>query len=87
MCNYIGLIHKQQGSDLGVSFPDFPGVVTAADSLDEACVMAEEALAFHVEGLVPDGEAIPDPSSIDEVLATGDHGALTTIIVSLKIGG
>ena len=49
--------------------------------------MAEEALAFHVEGLVQDGEAIPEPSSIDQVLATGDRSALTTIIVPLKIGG
>ena len=26
---YIGLIHKDAGSDYGVSFPDFPGCVTA----------------------------------------------------------
>nr|WP_312038822.1 type II toxin-antitoxin system HicB family antitoxin [Pseudorhizobium tarimense] len=44
------LIHKEEGSDYGVSFPDFPGVVTAGVTLDEARHLAEEALSFHVEG-------------------------------------
>ena len=29
MQHYIGLIHKDADSDFGVSFPDFPCVVTA----------------------------------------------------------
>jgi len=36
MRNCIGLIHKEADSDVGVSFPDFPGVVTAGKSLDDA---------------------------------------------------
>lgn len=36
MRQYIGLIHKEDASDYGVSFPDFPGVVTAGASLGEA---------------------------------------------------
>jgi predicted RNase H-like HicB family nuclease len=55
----IGLIHKDTDSHFGVSFPDFPGVVTAGTNLDDARAMAEEALTFHIEGLVEDGEAIP----------------------------
>ena len=66
---YIGLIHKEPGSDYGVSFPDFPGVVTAGRTLDEARAMAQEALEFHIEGLVEDGEATPDPSSLEQVMA------------------
>src|SRR5271170_3201260 len=45
--HYIGLIHKDADSDFGVSFPDLPGVVTAGTSLDDARLMAEEALALH----------------------------------------
>jgi predicted RNase H-like HicB family nuclease len=29
---------------------------------------AEEALAFHIDGLVEDGEAIPEASSLEEVI-------------------
>jgi predicted RNase H-like HicB family nuclease len=65
MRQYVGLIHKEDASDYGVSFPDFPGVVTAGASLEEACWLAERALAFHVEGLIDGREAIPDPTSLE----------------------
>ena len=29
MRQYIALIHKEPGSDYGVSFPDLPGVISA----------------------------------------------------------
>jgi predicted RNase H-like HicB family nuclease len=69
---YIGLIHKEADSDYGVSFSDFPGVATAGTSLDDAQTMAEEALALQVDGLVEDGEALPEPSSLDAVMELRD---------------
>lgn len=84
MRNYIGLIHKDADSDFGVSFPDFPGVVTAGTDLDDTRRLAEEALAFHVEGLVEDGEAVPEPSSLDAVMADPNNRNGVAILVSLK---
>ncbi|CCV05946.1 conserved hypothetical protein [Mesorhizobium metallidurans STM 2683] len=84
MKQYIGLIHKDAESDFGVSFPDFPGVVTAGGDLDDARVMAEEALAFHIEGLVEDGEAIPEPSSLAEVMASATNRDGVAILVGVK---
>ena len=37
---YIGLVHKDAGSDCDVSFLDLPGCVTAGATLEEARVMA-----------------------------------------------
>jgi predicted RNase H-like HicB family nuclease len=73
MRNYIGLIHKDADSDFGVSFIDFPGLVTAGTDLDDARNMAEEALAFHVEGLIQDGEAIPNPSTLEAVMRNPEN--------------
>jgi predicted RNase H-like HicB family nuclease len=84
MKQYIGLIHKDAESDFGVSFPDFPGVVTAGKDLDEARAMAEDALAFHVAGLIEDGEAIPEPSSLEAVMADNENRTGVAILVSLK---
>jgi predicted RNase H-like HicB family nuclease len=84
MRSYIGLIHKDADSDFGVSFPDFPGVVTAGTTLDEARGMAEEALALHIEGLTEDGEAIPEPSSLEEVMSDPDNRSGVAILVSVK---
>ncbi len=82
--NYIGLIHKDAGSDYGVSFPDFPGVVTVGKDLDEARAMAEEALAFHIDGMVADGEAVPEASSLEEVMSDPDNKDGVAILVAVK---
>ncbi len=84
MRNYIGLIHKETDSDFGVSFPDLPGLATAGTSLDDARAMAEEALALHIEGLVADGEAIPEPSSLEEVMTDPDNRDSVAILVAVK---
>ena len=68
MAVYPALIHKEAGSDYGVSFPDFPGCITAGSTLDEARANAGEALAFHIEGMVEDGEALPAPSALEAVM-------------------
>ena len=81
MRQYIALIHKDADSDFGVSFPDLPGCVTAGATLDEARDMAEEALAFHIEGLEQDGEAIPEPSSLEAVMADPDNRDGVAILV------
>ena len=70
--NYIGVIHKDPDSDFGVSFPDFPGCITAGRTLDEAKVMAIEALEGHIAEMRAAGEPIPVPSSLGAVLADPD---------------
>jgi predicted RNase H-like HicB family nuclease len=62
---YIAYLHKEKNSDYGVSFPDFPGCITAGRSLEEAWQMAVEALALHIQGMIEDGETIPEPSKLD----------------------
>ena len=63
--DYIAYLHKDKGSDFGVSFPDFPGCITAGKTLEEAHRMAAEALGLHIAGMVEDGEEIPAPSTLD----------------------
>lgn len=64
---YIAYLHKDKGSDYGVSFPDFPGCVTAGRTLEEARKMAVEALTLHMAGMIEDGEALPEPSTLDQL--------------------
>jgi predicted RNase H-like HicB family nuclease len=65
---YIALIHKEPDSCFGVSFPDLPGCISAGDTLDEARVMAAEALALHLDGLAEDGEVTPEPSTLEVIM-------------------
>lgn len=64
---YVGYLHKDKGSDFGVSFPDFPGCITAGKTLAEARELAVEALALHMAGMIEDGETIPEASTLDEL--------------------
>ena len=85
MASYVALIHKDLSSDFGVSFPDFPGCVTAGRTIDEARAMAEEALAFHVEGMIEDGVPVPAPSSIDEIMKVRENKDAVAFLVEAKI--
>lgn len=66
---YVGLVHKDPDSSYGISFPDFPGCISVGDSLAEVIANGTDALAFHVRGMVSDGENIPSPRAPDEVSA------------------
>jgi predicted RNase H-like HicB family nuclease len=62
--HYIALIHKDPESGYGVSFPDVPGVISVANSLDEALQEAGLALGFAFE----DWEGPqPQPRTLDEL--------------------
>lgn len=83
MRHYIALIHKEAHSDYGVSFPDFPGCITVGADLDEVRARAEEVLAFHVAGMVEDGDAIPDPVGLERVMADRENRDGVAILVPL----
>jgi predicted RNase H-like HicB family nuclease len=82
---YIAYLHKDSKSDFGVSFPDFPGCVTAGKTLDEARRMGEEALALHIGGMAEDGEAIPEPSTIDDVAEDPAMKGAVAFLVSVDL--
>ena len=84
MRHYIGIIHKDRDSDYGISFPDFPGCVSAGATLDEARAMGEEALALHVRGMIEDGNALPEPTSLEEVMADPDFRDGAAVLVPLN---
>lgn len=67
--HYVALIHKDDQSGYGVSFPDLPGIIAVADTLDEAIAEAAAALDFAFEDWV--GPA-PKPRSIEALRRDAD---------------
>jgi predicted RNase H-like HicB family nuclease len=59
MAEFVGIIHTDNEPGYSVCFPDFPGCITAGDTLQETYSMAREALQFHIEGMLEDGEPLP----------------------------
>jgi predicted RNase H-like HicB family nuclease len=84
MADYVAFIHKDRKSGYGVSFPDLPGVVTVADTVEGVRKEAEEALALHIEGMVGDGDNVPAPSTLDSL--SGDEGFRDAVAVAVIHG-
>lgn len=81
MTHYIAIVHKDAESDFGISFPDFPGCISAGSTLQETLEMGREALEAHIAVLSEEGEAIPLPSSLDVILANPDNRDGTIVLV------
>ncbi len=81
--NYIALIHKDRKSDYGVSFPDFPGCVTAGKTLEEAHRNAVDALTLHIDGMREDGESIPKPSGLQSLERQAARSGAILLLVNI----
>ena len=53
----------------GVVVPDLPGCFSAGDTLEEAMIQAEDAIAGWLENAIDDGQDIPAPSSVEALRA------------------
>ena len=85
MTAYVALLRKQPDSDYGVDFPDFPGCVTAGQTLEDARRMAIEAVRFHIEGMIEDGAVIPAPSPLDTIMANPDHRDAVAVLIDVSV--
>jgi predicted RNase H-like HicB family nuclease len=59
MAGYIALVHKDEGTSYGVSFPDVPSCIAAGDTFEEAVANVAEAPASHFAAMKADGDVIP----------------------------
>jgi predicted RNase H-like HicB family nuclease len=89
---YIAFIHKEPDSCYGVSFPDFPGCTSAGDTLDEAVANGVEALSGHVRVMEADGDVIPEPRTLEEIVDDGSlnedrEGALLSAVPLVRDRG
>ncbi|MDD9877445.1 MAG: type II toxin-antitoxin system HicB family antitoxin [Magnetovibrio sp.] len=85
---YPAIVHKDPDSDFGVSFPDFPGCVTAGLTQTEALVFAKEALALHVEGIIADGDELPHPTSLEHLESDiAEDGQVAVSLIEVVLPG
>jgi predicted RNase H-like HicB family nuclease/uncharacterized protein (DUF1778 family) len=84
---YVALIHKDKSSDFGVSFPDFPGCIAVGATLQEALEGAKEALEFHMEGMIEDGETIAESTGLDAIAKLPQAKGASSALVSVELPG
>jgi predicted RNase H-like HicB family nuclease len=57
--NYRILLTKEPEGGFTVTVPVLPGCITYGENMDEAIVMAKDAIELYIESLVAHGESIP----------------------------
>jgi predicted RNase H-like HicB family nuclease len=67
----------------GIVVPDLPGCFSAGDTLDEAIAGAEEAAAAWIDAMLDAGEAIPVPTTLDDLRANADFAGWTYGVISI----
>lgn len=69
----------------GVEVPDIPGCFSAGDTLDDAMVMAREAIEGHLEILAEDGAPIPQAGSVTAHASNPEHAGCTWALVEVDV--
>lgn len=64
--NYKLLLRKEPEGGYTAFVPSLPGCITYGDNVDEAIMMAKEAIELYIEELKDHGETIPDDSNLLE---------------------
>ncbi len=84
---YAAVLEKEKDSDFGVFFPDLPGCVTAGKDQHEAMRNAEEALQFHIDGLIEHGLPVPEPDDFQSLKKAHRAGYLGVALVRASVHG
>lgn len=68
--SYTVVIEKAPNS-YGAYVPDLPGCVAVGDSVEEVTRLIREAIEFHIEGMIEDGED-PPPASAQSAIVEAE---------------
>ncbi|MDH4557605.1 type II toxin-antitoxin system HicB family antitoxin [Pseudomonas sp. BN417] len=79
------VLHKDADSDYGVTVPDVPGCFSAGTTVSEALENVQEALALHFEGLVADGEELPQAQEVDFHMGNSDFAGGVWAVVDFDV--
>lgn len=63
MSRKYAVIYEQGPKSIGAYVPDLPGCVAAAETMGAVQKLIREAIQIHLDGMVEDGQPIPEPGT------------------------
>jgi predicted RNase H-like HicB family nuclease len=79
------VVHKDTDTDYGVIVPDVPGCYSAGSTVTEALENVKEALSLHFEGLIEDGDPLPQPQAIDTHIGNAEFAGGIWAVVDFDV--
>ena len=64
---YTVVIEKTR-NNYAAYVPDLPGCVATGSTREELLEQIREAIEFHIEGMIEDGEPVPEPQTTAAVV-------------------
>lgn len=68
MMSRYAVVFEKSRTGYGAYVPDLPGCVAVAPTLEEAEKRIREGIEFHLDGMREDGNEIPTPTTIAEMI-------------------
>jgi len=84
---FPAIVEGGAGPGYGVFFPDLPGCTSAGDTIEHAARNAEQALQLHLNGILEDGELIPDQRPLDAIPPDPETHEVARILVRADLPG
>lgn len=78
---YPAIFHMAEEGGYWVSFPDLDGCITEGKTLEEASIMAKEALELYIDGM----KDLPKPTKIQNIKV--EKGAVVMLVGADNTGG
>jgi len=82
---YPVVIHKDKLSDYGVTVPDLPGCFSAGETMEDAMTQVVEAIECHLEGLLLNGDPIPEAQPVEVHRKNKDFSGGTWALVNVDL--
>lgn len=81
---YLVVLEGDDASGYSAYSPDLPGVIATGATPEECEALMREAIVFHIEGLIEDGDPVPPPSNAAAQMPAPGPGrdGLTVLITS-----
>jgi predicted RNase H-like HicB family nuclease len=85
MAIYVALLERTPLDVWGVWFPELPGCTSGGKTPDDAIQNAHQALRLHLEGMMEDGDPIPEPSDIETIANNPEYANQIPFLVRIEI--
>ena len=72
-------IFYDDADGISIEFPDLPGCLPCAHSMEDAFNNAKEALQLHLYSMEEEGEPIPEPSRVSAIKPDDANGSVVMI--------
>ncbi|MDE0141179.1 MAG: type II toxin-antitoxin system HicB family antitoxin [Caldilineaceae bacterium] len=65
----FAVVYERTPDNYGAYVPELPGCIATGKNWQEIQTLIRAAIVFHIEGLIEDGDSVPDPQmSVGEAM-------------------